>query len=276
VKLYLCLISALVLFVACKDSSTIVTPETLGAPTNVTISVIDSATLFVHWTRASNDKLVDTAIFREQGLPGTLTETRVVGTTDTSTYMRELHPGVQYSIVVKSRDNAAPMILVSMPLPAHPASNLRANSVSATSIGLRWTRGSNDYGNDTVLVANGASVVQQIIVPYGGSSVIVTGLTSGVIYSFSIHATGNVSTPLNWMTATRTEYIELFESGAPSYLGYSGLKLNGAGGQAQAISFTGTNARNADFFFEEYQGTLYFESTDVYDATYRAAWLSDK
>lgn len=121
---------------------------------------------------------------------------------------------------------------------------LMANSLDQDQIGLRWTRDASDVTDDTVVVtaSDGSTVAPRVVVSPGVSTQ-VTGLHTGVTYTFSVHSQYGASVSLPWMTAIRTNGIKLYQysSSQPS-----GLLLTATG--ASAVSVTNSAM---DFYLED-------------------------
>ena len=119
-------------------------------------------------------------------------------------------------------------------------------SVDANSIAVKWTRDASDVGPDTVVVTGGATPITQYVAS-NASTVTVSGLTTQTVYTFTIHGNGGTSTPMQWMTAVRTNGIKMYQF---SSSGASGLALNN-GGTAAAVSATTANQDVIDFILDD-------------------------
>src|SRR5947209_6922093 len=108
------------------------------------------------------------------------------------------------------------------------ATGLMANSMSATSVGLRWTRDGNDNGTDRVIVRNSAGIIidSSQAVSGTGASATVTVPSSGGPFTFEIRNDAGTSSQITWEGATRTNTVQIWEKAAPSSVGFSGLQLN--------------------------------------------------
>ncbi len=132
-------------------------------------------------------------------------------------------------------------------------SNILMQSQSANSIAAGWTRAANDTGAagiDTMIVMNGTTVAGTATAAAGVSTASVSGLSTGTVYSIIIASSGGRSASVSWMTAVRTNGLQLyqFSSNNPS-----GLQLNGPGGSATVISATSANSSVLDFYLEDAQ-----------------------
>ncbi len=122
---------------------------------------------------------------------------------------------------------------------------LRASSLGPTTIGLKWQRPATDKAADTVVAMAGSTEAARVIAPAGKSSVTLTGLTSGVVYSISVRGTLAFSETIQWATATRFGPIRLYENSDPDASHPNGIVL---GTQAtERVQKTGVTP-NSDLF----------------------------
>jgi hypothetical protein len=123
-----------------------------------------------------------------------------------------------------------------------PVSNLQAYSAGATSVGLKWTPSPSedlpDFNNYYIRAKLGTdSIVSTATAAAGDSSVVVDGLTEGVIYVFEVTTAANLNSTkywnsvpriIRWSPATRFESlpggapIKVFETSDSSGI-HSGL-----------------------------------------------------
>ncbi len=147
----------------------------------------------------------------------------------------------------------------------------KANNV----IGVMWTRSSDDTGPDTLIVNDQtASTTTPTVTTSTATQMDFTGV-QGHMYSIVVASSGGRSSAITWMTAVRSSSINLFPVDDLQAGANSGLQLNGSGGLARSLSFTGTNTLFADFLLDttfndpRNPSGLVFESALVWDTTLR-------
>ena len=160
-------------------------------------------------------------------------------------------------------------------------SGLMATSLSSTSIGITWTRdATNDVSADTVIVTGGSVTVAPILATAPGNTATISGLSAGTMYTISVHGTGGASASIMWETATRTaSVVRVWDFATPASVGFSGLELSNASGQAVAVSLAKGSASTADFLLYDdatQPSGLVFQSADAYDSVlFKHSALSD-
>jgi hypothetical protein len=158
-------------------------------------------------------------------------------------------------------------------------STLMAISKNASTISIKWIRGSGDTSADTVIISGGGAPPQAIPTSNTASSAEINGLTTGTVYTITVASIGGQSSSLNWMTANRTMGLHLYQF---SSSGTSGLILGG--GQASVVSASSANAGTMDLYLEDIQhdptitstSGISLESTDFLNgssATYRKSFM---
>ncbi len=155
--------------------------------------------------------------------------------------------------------------------------NLKATSKANNVIGVEWTRDANDTSADTVMVTNSSTGAVTASPTSNSATSMDLTENEGIVYSISVHSTGGASSSIQWMTATRTSGIRLWDITDLNAGEYSALQLNDAAGSATALSFTGSNLANTvDFVLDTTfndptnPSGIVFESADVWDPSYRA------
>ncbi len=222
-------------FVGC--SSNTVNPPSGSVSSNVAVTSATTTSMNVSWTRDPNDTAADTIFV--SGASGV-----IVPSGSSSGTVNGLTTDIAYSIWISSMVGRTTPIMYTI---ADVPSSLMVNAMSATSIGAEWTRGSGDFGTDTIIAMNGTTVVGTATSTT--SSGVVSGLTEGTLYTITIHNTTTTATPINmnWETAERTPLIKIYEKKDPNAGEPSGLVLAENG--TTAISITG--ALNADFVLDD-------------------------
>ncbi len=178
-------------------------------PENVTVTAQDSLSITVGWTRNLNDTSADTLYVTTTtgGLAGN-SPIIVPPGLDSGT-ITGLVPGVTYVISVVCATGSSTAISYIMPgLPT----TLMVNAMNASTIGVKWTRGIADTAADTI-VARSNSVTGPIAASaiVTGDSGIITGLSELIPYYITVHVkTGISDTPIVWMTAERTNGIQIY------------------------------------------------------------------
>jgi hypothetical protein len=111
-------------------------------------------------------------------------------------------------------------------------SGLKVNSLSSSSIGVTWARGTSDVTADTVVaVPTDGSATAFAYASSTQSSQILTGLKNGVSYSITVRSSGGSSSATSWAPADRTPtnptgFITLYESADNTPGHPSGLDLD--------------------------------------------------
>ncbi|MEO6939537.1 MAG: fibronectin type III domain-containing protein [Candidatus Kapaibacterium sp.] len=107
----------------------------------------------------------------------------------------------------------------------NPPTNVMVNSLSSTSIGVKWTRASNDVTADTVWAISSVGDTSSLITTSTASSVILTNLASQKAYTITIRTSGGASAGMMWATADRYATVRLYETADPAPGHPSGLSL---------------------------------------------------
>ncbi len=253
---------AVIYFSGCSST---VTPPSGSVSSNVLVASATTTSMTISWSRDPNDTSADTIYVTGGAQPQT-----VIAPSGTSSgTVTGLTTGVAYSISIGSPvGRTSPISYTIAGLPT----GIMVNSMSATSIGAKWTRGASDVGADTIIAMNGSTVVGTAIA--SGSSGAVTGLSEGTVYTISIHNTTTATTPISmpWETAERTTGIKIYEKADPDAGDPSALVLtaNGVG----AVSLTG--ASNADFVLDDGGSSasgISFESGSVFNGSWNATYI---
>ncbi len=212
-------------------------------PTNVAVIAEDSLSITVTWTRNFNDTSTDTLeVTTPDGAYAGDAPILVPPGKDTGV-VTELMPGITYDITVVCSTGS--LTAITYTIPGVPT-NVRVNSMSATSIGVQWTRGVGDTLPDIIVAMNGGTVVSTTSVPYGVTANDTTGVVSGlnekVPYLICVHVSTGISDSIIWMTAERTTGLKIYEmsdnAGDPR-----GLQLT----SPAAVALTLPNAAKPDF-----------------------------
>ncbi len=148
--------------------------------------------------------------------------------------------------------------------------NLMALSKDANSISIMWTRGANDTAAETVSVSSNGTTTSTQQEPASVSSLNLTGLTAGTVYTITVASSGG-SSSITWMTATRTTGLTIWETAGTSASQPSALQLSGSDGFAHAIS--SNDAANVDFVLHSFPTTtvpsgISLETAEAFDQTY--------
>jgi hypothetical protein len=107
----------------------------------------------------------------------------------------------------------------------NPPTNVKVNSLSSTSIGVMWTRASNDVTADTVYAITSVGDTTSLVTTSTASSVILTGLKSQKAYTITVRASGGTSAGMMWATADRYPTVRIYETADPAPGHPSGLSL---------------------------------------------------
>lgn len=147
---------------------------------------------------------------------------------------------------------------------------LMAQSINATTIGLMWTRGTNDTGPDSVY--QGATLLN--VISGTGSAMNVSSLQEQTSYTFTVRTAGGTTNAVTWMTAERTNGLRIYETADPSTSDPSGLSV----GPMMASTINLANGATADFVLESYAGdpTLPSGISLVSSNVHNAAWRDTK
>lgn len=180
-----------------------------SVPTGLAASGLTQTSLTLTWV-ASTDNVGVTAYEVYRG--GTLVNGSVVGT---SLNVSGLSCGTAYSFTVRAKDAAGNVSAASAALsvstlacpdnqaPSAP-SNLRASARTQTGMTLLWNASTDNVGVTAYEVYRGGILINSNVV---GTSVILTGLTCGTAYSFTVRAkdaAGNMSAMSNTLNTSTT------------------------------------------------------------------------
>lgn len=109
--------------------------------------------------------------------------------------------------------------------------NVEVTAIDESRISVRWTRESGDASPNTIIatpVGGGAAITENI--GAGLSTGIIDGLTPNVKYTIQVESsTNNLSTGVEWATATRSAKIRLWETADNTAGHFSGLVLGNPG-----------------------------------------------
>jgi hypothetical protein len=225
-------------FIFSSCSST--TAPTGSVSSGVSVTTATANSLTVGWTRDASDNGTDTLFVTTAG-GANAGNSPVLVTNGSTGSVTGLTVNTEYTIVVGStigRSTAFTFTNWAAP------SAMMVLSVSSTSIGATWTRGSGDLGVDTIVAMNGSSVAGTALVASGNTGA-VTGLADGTVYTISVRNATGTTNSIQWMTADRTPNLQIFESGDPSATDPSALIL---GTNSKASSLSGLST--ADFVLE--------------------------
>ncbi|MEO6939536.1 MAG: fibronectin type III domain-containing protein, partial [Candidatus Kapaibacterium sp.] len=189
-----------------------------GPPTNVIVTTINSTSVQVTWARAIGDAGQDTAV----ALASTGESISVASASYTVT-MTGLIVGKTYLITVHGLGGSSGAVTWPTGGSSNPATNLLVDALSSTSIGVRWTRASDDLTADTVYAVTSVGDSSSVIASSSSSSAILTGLQGQKAYTITVHSFGGTSTGITWATADRYAPVRIYETSAPGR--QSGLSL---------------------------------------------------
>lgn len=206
VFLFILIISTLLIFFACQDSTDANKFKVKLLPvTNLKGFLVDSISAGLTWTRTADEARGDFAGYLISAVKpdGSIEKTANVPKGEDSVVITNLNKTLIYTFRVVSKvstlsQNAIdsdPVAVNWCPgwIRLQPLTDLKSFSVSNTSIGLKWTKSAdethNDFLNYVLKVAKpNKVVVKEITVPKSTDSIIVTGLENGVIYTSTITA----------------------------------------------------------------------------------------
>jgi hypothetical protein len=191
-----------------------------GPPTNVIVTTINSTSVQVTWARAIGDAGQDTAV----ALASTGESISVASASYTVT-MTGLIVGKTYLITVHGLGGSSGAVTWPTGGSSNPATNLLVDALSSTSIGVRWTRASDDLTADTVWAISSVGDSSSVIASSSSSSAILTGLQGQKAYTITVHTSGGASAGMLWATADRYATVRLYETADPAPGHPSGLSL---------------------------------------------------
>ncbi len=234
VFLFILMISMLFVLFACQDSTDANKYKVKLQPvSNLKGFVVDSLSAGLTWIRSVDEARGDFASYLISVVKpdGGLEKTVNVPKGEDSVIITSLQKNLIYTfkIVTKASTlsengiDSDPVTVDWCPgwVRLKPITDLMSFSVSNTSIGFKWTKSANethpDFLNYILKVAKpNKVVVQEITVPKGTDSLIVTGLENGVIYNSEITAfasptslefTASDPVKIKWAPAWRFDHI---------------------------------------------------------------------
>ena len=174
-------------------------PSNIPAPTHISVRTIDTNTIVVFWSRAMLDNQADTVIVTTLG--GTIAGKVRAPAPDSLAPVVGLHPGIVYSVLVRSADAAAPLVPWSLgpaPGPIPAPTSVTVVTVDTNTIGITWTRAASDTKDDRVTVTTqGGALAGEV--RFSNSSAMVIGLHPSVAYSIVVSSADNAALPVPWM-----------------------------------------------------------------------------
>ncbi|MDP2209362.1 MAG: fibronectin type III domain-containing protein [Bacteroidota bacterium] len=288
VFLFILMISMLFVFFACQDSTDANKYKVKLQPvSNLKGFVVDSLSAGLTWTKSVDEARGDFASYLISAIKpdGGVEKTTNAAKGEDSVIITNLKKNLIYTFKVVTKVSTLsengidsdPVTVNWCPgwMRLQPITDLMSFSVSNTSIGFKWTKSANethtDFLNYVLKVAKpNKVVVQEITVPKGTDSVIVTGLENGVIYTSEITAfasptslvfTASDPVKIKWAPAWRfdqinTNPINVYEtSSSPDSM--SGLIIyDPVSKQSKTEKLLGIDSVLIDFYIHTVPDTL--------------------
>jgi hypothetical protein len=206
-----------------KDSSTTGPNTSSTIATNLKVVTINASSVQVSWTRGSGDASTDT-IFATTA-SGEIFQWLAPSSTS-SLNLTGFQSGKVYTFTIHSIGGvSAGVSWNSLSRTNNPPTNVLVNSLSQSSIGVRWTRASDDLTADTVWAISSVGDSSSVIASSSSSSAILTGLQGQKAYTITVRTSGGASAGMLWATADRYATVRLYETADPAPGHPSGLSL---------------------------------------------------
>ncbi len=288
VFLFILMISMLFVFFACQNSTDADKYKVKLQPvTKLTGFIVDSTSAGLTWSKSVDEARGDFADYLISAIKpdGNIEKTTNAAKGEDSVIITNLQKNLIYTFKVVSKVSTLsengidsdPVAVNWCPgwVRLQPITDLMSFSVSNTSIGFKWTKSANETHTDFLnyvlkVVKPNKVVVQEITVPKGTDSVIVTGLENGVIYSSEITAfasptslvfTASEPVKIKWAPAWRfdainTNPINVYEtSSSPDSM--SGLIIyDPVSKQSKTEKLLGIDSVLIDFYIHTVPDTL--------------------
>ncbi len=220
-------------------------------PTNVAVISEDTLAIVVTWTRNFNDTSADTLYVTTTNGELAGDSPIIVPPGKSTATVSGLMAGVSYVISVTCATGSSTALGYTVP---GVPTNVMFNSLSASTIGVKWSRGVNDTATDTIVAMNAGTVAATVIVPYSttvtDSMGMLSGLSEGLVYQISVHVSTGISDTGTWMTVERASGIKIYEMSDTLPGDPRGLQLTKDGTQ----SITLPNAIIPDFVLDTIAG----------------------
>lgn len=182
-------------------------------PTNVTVTSVAGRSASFSWTRFPTDTSFDTIFITTPN--GALVGDTIVPAGTSIASFSGLTPGGTYVIIIATKTGRSTPIIFNI---AGAVLNLAVNSLSATSIGVEWTRslGDSTKYDDTIFVtdiSSGTVIAKQVQSSLSppASGGIISNLVLGKMYRIAVHSLDTISDTILWMTAERIFGLHLYE-----------------------------------------------------------------